>query len=133
MSDDSQEKTPFGDIRAEIGAIGGELAEMAALRWELARLELQADLSSAKRLAVAWLLAAVMAMAALPLGVVRLAEAMDGYRGIAHGDWLLIFAGGFLILAVLVAWAAWRRFRRRFIGLQETLEELREDMDWIRG
>jgi hypothetical protein len=27
---------------------------------------------------------------------------------------------------------AWRRFRRNFIGLRETLEELREDVLWLK-
>jgi hypothetical protein len=43
----------------------------------------------------------------------------------------LIFAGILLSIGAIVAYFAWRRFRRRFIGLQETLEELREDRVWI--
>jgi hypothetical protein len=31
----------------------------------------------------------------------------------------------------VVLFARWR-FRRRFVGLQETLEELREDLLWLR-
>ena len=38
---------------------------------------------------------------------------------------------GLLVAAALVAWLAWRRFRRRFVGLEETLEELREDLVWL--
>ena len=57
---------------------------------------------------------------------------LDGCGRIARGGWLLIFAGGLLILAVAGGYLAWRRFRRRFIGLRETLEELREDLLWLR-
>ena len=127
----SAERPLLADLRAELGALGGELREMAAARWELARLELEADLLSAKRLAIAWLAAAVMAIAALPLVAVCLAEALDGCGHIARGGWLLIFAGGLLILALAGSHLAWRRFRRRFVGLQETLEELREDLVWL--
>ncbi len=127
----SIERPLLADIRAEFDALGGELREMAAARWELARLELEADLRSAKQLAIAWLAAAVMGLAALPLLAVRLAEALDGCGNIARGDWLLIFAGGLLIVALAGSHLAWRRFRRRFVGLQETLEELREDLVWL--
>ena len=129
---DPVERPLLADIRAELGAAGDELREMAVLRWELARLELQADLLAAKRLAIVWLAAAVMALTALPLVAVRLAEALDGCGQIARGDWLLIFAGGLLILALAGSYFAWRRFRRQFVGLQETLEELREDMVWLK-
>jgi hypothetical protein len=129
---DSADRPLLADLRAELGALGGELREMALLRWELARLELQADLVSAKRLAIAWLAAAVMALTALPLVAVCLAEALDGFGQIARGGWLLIFAGSLLILSLAGGYFAWRCFRRRFIGLQETLEELREDFVWLR-
>jgi hypothetical protein len=127
----SAERPLLADVGAELGALGEELREMAAVRWELARLELQADLRSAKQLAIAWLAAAVMALTALPLAAVCLADALDGCGQIARGGWLLIFAGGLLILALASGQLAWRRFRRRFLGLQETLEELREDLVWL--
>ncbi len=46
--------------------------------------------------------------------------------------WLLIFGAGLLLSAVASALLAWRRFCRRLVGLQETLEELREDLIWLR-
>jgi hypothetical protein len=129
---DPTERPLLADIRSELGALGGELRGMASERWELARLELQADLRSFKRLAIAWLAAALMVLTSLPLLAVCLAEAMDGCGQIARGGWLLIFAGGLLLLALGGGYLAWRRFRRRFVGLQETLEELREDLVWLR-
>ena len=46
---------------------------------------------------------------------------------------LLLVAGAMLLLlAPLVGWLAWRRFRRRFLGLEQTIEELREDAAWLR-
>ena len=128
---DSTQRPLLADVRTELGALGGELREMAPQRWELARLELQADLLSAKRLALAWLAAAVMVLTALPILVICLAEALDGCGDITRGGWLLTFGGGLLILAVAGGYLAWRRFRRRFVGLQETLEELREDLVWL--
>ena len=120
------------DIRRELQAVVGEFREMAAARWELARLELQADVRSVKRLAIVCLVAAVMAMTALPLLAVCLAEVLHGYGNIDRAGWLLIFGAGLLTASAVVALVAVGRFRRRFVGLQETLEELREDLLWLR-
>jgi hypothetical protein len=122
----------FADVRTELGALGGELREMAAAHWELARLEIESDLHSLQRLAVAWLVAAVMTLAALPLAASALAEALDGRLGVPRIGWLLILSGSLLLLAALSGSLAWHRFRRSFVGLRETLEELREDVLWLR-
>jgi uncharacterized membrane protein YqjE len=122
----------LADVRKELGALGVELREMASARWELARLEIASDLNTAKRLAVAWLVAVVMLLTALPLLASGLAEALDGWQGIPRGAWLLAFAAVLLFLAGLGGYLAWRRFRRNFIGLRETLEELREDVLWLK-
>jgi hypothetical protein len=129
---ESPDRPLLADVRAELGALGGELREMAAARWELARLEIESDLRSARRLAVAWLVAAVMALAALPLATSALAEVLGGRLGIPRIGWLLICAGGLLLSAALIGSLAWRRFRRNFVGLCETLEELREDVVWTK-
>ena len=105
---------------------------MAVATWELARLELQNDLRSARQLAIAWLAAVLMVVTSLPLLVVCLADVLDGCGQIGRAGWLLIFAGGLLTAALGGGFLAWRRFRHRFVGLQETLEELREDLVWLR-
>ena len=129
---DPAKRPLLADIRVELDAVAGELREMAAARWELARLELEADLRSVKRLAIAGLVAAVMALMALPLLAMCLADVLDGYGNIVRAGWLLIFGVGLLLTAVAVVLFARWRFRRRFVGLQETLEELREDLLWLR-
>ena len=128
---DPADRPLLADIRAELGLLGDELREMAVARWELARLELQSDMRSALRLVVVWLAAGIMALTSLPLLAVCLAEALDGYGNIDDAGWLLIFAGGLLIAALAGGFFAWRCFRRRFVGLQETLEELHEDLVWM--
>ena len=129
---DSPDRPLLADVRDELGALTAELREMAAARWELARLEIEADVRSTKRLAVAWLVAVVMALTSLPLVAVWLAEVLDEQTNIPRGGWLLIFAAALLLLAGLGGYLAWRRFRRNFLGLRETLEELREDMLWMK-
>ncbi len=129
---DPKEQPLLANLRAELGLLGRELREMAAARWELARLELLADLRSAKRLAITWLVAVILILTALPLLAVAAAELLDGCWGIARAGWLLIAAGAFFLFALAGGYFAWRRFCRRFVGLRETLEELREDRIWFR-
>lgn len=122
----------LGALRAELGRLSLDVQEMFALRWQLASLELHAALGHLKALAVALIIAAVMGLTALPLGAVYLAEILDGRLGLSRHAWLLLLAMGLLSLALLIGALAWRTFRRRFVGLQETLEEMREDLVWLR-
>ena len=73
-----------------------------------------------------------MVLTSLPLVFVCLADVLDGCLHIPRYGWLLIFIAALLLAAVAGSLLAWRRFRRRFVGLQETLEELREDLLWLR-
>jgi hypothetical protein len=122
----------LGDLRAELNALRDDVREMALARWELAQLEIETDLRSAKRLALVWAAAALMVLTSLPLVFVLLADVLAGCCGIPHFGWLLIFIAGLLGAAVVGSLLAWRRFRRRFVGLEETLEELREDLLWLK-
>jgi hypothetical protein len=121
----------LADVRNELRSLGGELREAIAARCELARLEIASDLLSAKRLAVAWIVALVMALTSLPLVAVWMAEVLSELTGIPRGGWLLGFAACLLLAAGVGGYLAWRRFHRNFLGLRETLEELREDMLWL--
>jgi uncharacterized membrane protein YqjE len=122
----------LADVREELGSLGAELREMASARLELARLEIAADLLSVKRLAAAWLVVAVMALTSLSLLAVWLAEVLSELTRIPRGGWLLGFAACLFLASGIGGYLAWRRFRRNFLGLRETLEELREDALWLR-
>ena len=71
---------------------------------------------------------AVLALIAVPLVVVgtvlSLPEPMRAPVSLVAGF-------GLLGAACLAGLWAWWRFRRQFGGLEETLEELREDLVWI--
>ncbi|MEE8452880.1 MAG: phage holin family protein [Thermoguttaceae bacterium] len=122
---------PAGKVRREIGSLAGDMREMASLRWELARLELDAAVASIKRLAIAAIAVGLMVLCALPILAVGLAEGLDGRLGVSRLGWLLIF--GFTLLSCGIAGGtlAWRYFRRRFTGFEQSLEELREDLVWL--
>ena len=122
----------LADAKEEIARLGADLREMAGLRWQLVRLELQAGIGSVKRLAIALAVTVIMASTALPILAVWAAEFLGQRTKLTRSGWLLIFGLGLLAGAALTGWLAWRRFRRRFVGLEETLEELREDAVWFR-
>ncbi len=119
-------------LRDELGSVAGDVAESLKLRLELAQLELADDYRSGKRLAIVVLAALVLLLTSLPLFVVSLADALDGFGQISRAGWLVIFAALLILTAASGAFFAWRRFRRNLVGLQETIEELREDLLWLR-
>lgn len=127
------EQPLLADLKEEVTRAGAELGEMARLRWQLAKLELNESVGQVKRLAIVLGIAAVMALTALPVLVVWGAETLAIHAGYfpAHG-WMLVLALALLLLAGLGGFLAWRRFRRQFTGLEQTLEELREDLVWLR-
>ena len=129
---DKDERPLFSGLQAELGSLAADIRKMAMLRWELARLELAADIRSAVRLAVILAIAALLALVSLPLLIVALGCLLDGVLGISQGGWLCLFGLCFLLTATVGSFFAWRRFRRNLIGLEETIEELREDMLWLR-
>jgi len=118
-------------LRREVDRLGDEVRQMAALRWQLARLEIEADLGHARRLACGLSIAAVMGIAAVALACVALAETIQGWLGLSRTGWLVVLASVLLAGGLSLGGLAWRAFRRRFIGLRESLEELREDVEWM--
>ena len=122
----------LADLKAELSGLTADVTEMLQLRWELARLEIQADVAHVKRLAVILGAAAVMALTSLPLLLSFAAETLDGRLGIARCEWLLIFALALLCTAGVCSYFGRVWFRRRFTGLKQTLEEFREDLEWLK-
>ena len=122
----------FDALRGQLLTLGSHARESLLLRWELARLEIGCDLQTLKRFAIALAVSLVGILVALPLLVSSLAHVLDGAAGIAAEGWLAILGGALLVFCILLAWIAWRRCRSRFVGLEETLEELHEDAVWLR-
>ncbi|MGD0898428.1 MAG: phage holin family protein, partial [Thermoguttaceae bacterium] len=121
----------LSEVRRELGRLAADVREFGALRWELARREALADVRAVRRLAVAAAVAAAMALCVLPLLAVAAAWWLDGRLGVPFLAWLLIWAAIVSAAAATVGLLAWRRFRREFTGLAETLEEVREDLVWL--
>jgi hypothetical protein len=124
--------TPLlGQLREELAGLRDEVRESIELRRQLALLEIKADLRSARRLTIVVATAAVMALTALPLLLVSLAYGLDGCWGLSSGLWMLLFGAALAVAAPVTGLLAWRHFRRHFVGLRQTLDELREDALWM--
>ncbi len=118
----------FADTKDQIARLTAELRQMVDLRWQLARLELAAATRSAKRLAIVFAISALLALIAVALVAVGTVLSLpEPLRAPVS----LIAGFGLLAAAILAGWWAWWRFRRQFVGLEETLEELREDVVWL--
>ncbi|MHB1033545.1 MAG: phage holin family protein [Pirellulales bacterium] len=121
----------FARLAMELKCLAAEARESAVARWRLARLESGAAAREVKRLAVALTLAAVLLLTALPILVSLVAEQLDGRWGLSRTTWLVSFGATLAAAGVAVGGLAWRRFRRDFVGLAETREELQEDALWL--
>jgi len=128
---DEPERPPVDQLKDGIARLGADLRTMARLRWQLARLEWDAAVGQLRRLAVVLLLAGVAILASLSVFVVAAAELLEGWLGVSRAGWLGVCGAALLVVGIAAAWLARRQFRRHFTGMQETLEELREDAVWI--
>jgi hypothetical protein len=128
-----QDRQPlFAEVSAEAAALADEMRALFDARWRLLRLEALDARSQLRRLAICLGIALLAALTSLPVFVVAAGDSLDGVRGLPSWAWHLISGSALLVGAALVAWIAWRRFRREFVGLSESIEELREDVVWLR-
>jgi hypothetical protein len=122
----------FAGIKGEATRLTSDIISLGKLRWQLASLEATAAARTLKGLAFVLLSAALAALVALAVLVVALADVLDGCVGLARWTWLFIFGAGLLGLSAFAVWKKLRHFQREFVGFEQSLEELREDIIWLR-
>ncbi|NQU24543.1 MAG: phage holin family protein [Candidatus Nealsonbacteria bacterium] len=119
-------------LRDEINSLAADVKESAVLRWELAQFELRSAATQIKRLAIGLAAAGVLLLCCVPILTIALAAWLAERTIISFAGWSAILGVAFLVAGAAGGYVAWRRFRRRFIGMEETLEELHEDLLWLR-
>ncbi|MGD9127367.1 MAG: phage holin family protein [Planctomycetia bacterium] len=122
----------FGKLRENLNTLSREVRESVALRYRLAMIELKADLANLRSLVVVFVLALVGVLTGVAVLAVWVAELLDEYIPLCAELWYLIVGLTAIVFSLLLLWFAWRRFRRRWVGLEQTLEELREDIVWLK-
>src|SRR5690606_31944697 len=75
--------------------------------------------------------ALVLLLSAVPVGVATLALAGATYFGHSPIVWLAASALLLIVAAAFITWWTIRAFRHDFVGLRDTLAELREDLVWL--
>ncbi|HID77585.1 MAG TPA: hypothetical protein EYP56_16515 [Planctomycetaceae bacterium] len=118
-------------LKRELSLLAVQLGELIRLRAELAQLEVRAAVGAMRRLIASLAAGAGMAIVGLPLLAVAAAELLDGTFRLPRWGWLLALAIILIGLGLGGCWLAWRRFQREFTGMEQTLEELREDVRWL--
>ncbi len=117
----------LGELRQELAGMADEVTHLAALRWRLAELELRQSAQTAKRFSIWAIVAAALLITSLPVFVVALSAWL-----LPNLAWCWIPALLLAIAGVAIGWLAWRRFRREFRGMEQSIEELREDLVWAK-
>jgi len=122
----------LGELRDELSGMAGEMSQLATLRWRLAEIELRESAQTARRFAVWAVVATVLLFTSLPVFVVALAIWLGKVTSLSGLSWAWILGLLLAIAGSTVLWLSWRRFRREFRGLEQSIEELREDLVWVR-
>jgi hypothetical protein len=122
--------TPGADLRQ----LFADLNELAGARRRLAELEIRADIATSKRFAWRAGIGAVLGLAGLPVLVVFFAQLLHARWPVGTSSvnaWGPILAGLLIFFGLILVWAGYRRLRCDFLGLRQSLEEFREDVQWL--
>ena len=119
------------DVRDAGDRLRADVAQALDVRWRLVRLEIGTAAGALRNLSISWVIALWIAASVLPLAALLGAEALSRAAELDRIAALAIVGGGMLLLAGLIASVAWWLFRRRWRGVEQTLEFLREDAEWL--
>ncbi len=121
----------LGELREELSGMAGELGYLATLRLRLAEIELRESAQTARRFGTSAVVAVVLLLTSLPVLVVALAVWLGQVTALSGLAWGWILGLLLAIAGLSVLWFSWRRFRREFRGLEQSMEEFREDLVWL--
>lgn len=130
MSEDNE--TEQLSWRSRLKRAAAELGRMAALRRELAALELAHDRRLLRRSAVAGGIGFVLLIVGLTLLFQAAARGLALVTVLGISAWGLIIGSLLFLPGILLVAAAIRKARADFRGLRSTLAELNEDLIWLR-
>lgn len=120
----------LGELREELSGMADDLGRLAKMRLRLAEIELRESAQTAKRFAIWAVASVVLVLTSLPVLVVALSAWLGEVTPLSAMACSSILGLLLAIAGAAVFWFAWRRFRRDFRGLEQSMEELREDLVW---
>ncbi len=119
-------------VVTNVAGFGEDLLNLAELQARLAALEVRQNLDLVKTGGAIIATGLVVAVSALPVGLVGIAELLVSEMGLKRGYALLTVSITAILLAgAVVGLAAWG-FRRKRIGFPLSGEELARNVNWVR-
>ncbi len=109
-----------------------DLAAAFDARRDLARLEVRHDLGLLRHFARRAGLGIILIVGGLPLVLVSLASLLASTTTWSLATWSVLLAAVFCLPGLGLVWFAWRRLRQNVTALQQTREELLEDLAWLK-
>ncbi len=131
MVNDRTKDSLFSPLVRQLEGFSNEAQAMLRARAELLGLELQAARSTATWVIVAVLVGLLGLVVSIPVLVVVLSQQIARWFEFDALVVLWIATGIMLLASVGLILLAWRRYRRDFHGLDDSIAELREDMLWM--
>src|SRR4051812_20583666 len=128
MDADAPQPSLFDGLKTEYRQTVADLRQLAETRWKLAQLEIKEAKASVQRYGISLAVAAVVVFTSLPILVIAAVDSLGNAYGMPRWFWLAATGGMMLLAAGALGWLANRKFRREFVGLEETMEEFREDV-----
>ena len=132
MNDSASTRSASSSWRQQCRRLVADCRTLVEARWRLATIECRIAARQIGRLGLVWAIALAALLVSATLALVALADVLEQLSGTSRTVWLCLMSAGLAVLAVIACWVAWIRFRRQFVGLQESLEELHEDIVWLR-
>ena len=129
---ESTSSSSVSSVGNELVRSWSELTEMISLRRQLAEAEIRSDVALARRVVIVGGIGLVVVLCGLPVLLVSLALQFENWIGADSPFWSIFFGIGLVAAGALTIWTVWRRFRHEFLGLRESMAELKEDLIWLR-
>ena len=122
----------YSALGRDLQRLWSDLADMLRARRQLAELEIRSDIAASKRLVIVAAVGATLALTGLPLLAMLAADALAEWLEMDRHRSLLLVGSMLVVCGLATIWRAWRGFRSGFVGLEESLAELKEDSAWLR-
>jgi len=122
----------FQSLKNEARHGWSDMLEMVKLRRQLAEAEIRSDITSTRRLVLFGGIGLLVILIGMPVLIVAISLQLEKtwelepYMCSIPLGAVLVFGGLFGV------WYAWRRFRQEFLGLRQSLDELKEDLALLR-
>jgi hypothetical protein len=119
-------------IVSSLAGMGSDIATLVELQAQLTAIDIAASAARARVPAAILLSSAVLAICAIPIALLGVAELIVVYGGLRLPWALLLTAITAIAVAALVGWLAWDRFSKSFDAMRRSREELVRNLAWIK-